>query len=98
MSGIIIDPYRFGAATSPDWITKWTVGAGQTITLWSPTGGTVEYSYDVDWGDGNTETSITASDKTHDYSVAGAGTYTVTITGQFGGLKCREVQRQIKKP
>ena len=86
MSGIIINPYRYGAATDARWITKWTVGAGQTITLWSPTGGTVEYSYDVDWGDGNTETGITAADKTHDYTDAGEGTYTVSITGQFGGL------------
>ena len=67
-----------------DFITKWAVSAAQTITLWSQQG-TVSYNYDVDWGDGETETSITASDKTHEY--ADADTYTVTITGQFGGLK-----------
>jgi len=67
------------------WITKWTTsGSDQTVKLWSQTGGTVEYSYDVDWGDGNTEASITAADKTHVYE--DAGTYTVSITGQFGGL------------
>ena len=86
MSGIIINPYNFGVATDERFITKWTVGAGQTITLWSVEGVT-SYSYDVDWGDGNSETGITTTDKTHDYTVAGAGTYTVSITGQFGGLK-----------
>ena len=68
----------------PEFITEWTVGAGVTITLPSY-GGT--FLYDVDWGDGNTETGITALNKTHDYTAAGAGVYVVKITGQFASLR-----------
>jgi surface protein len=38
------------------------------------------YSYNVDWGDGNTTTAETA-DATHTYTTA--GTYTIQITGTF---------------
>ena len=41
------------------------------------------YNYDVDWGDGNTDTGITG-DITHTYSTA--GTYTVKISGLFPRL------------
>ena len=56
------------------------------------------YNYDVDWGDGNTDTGLTTS-TTHTY--ASAGTYTIKISGTFpkiyfnnGGdkLKLLEVQ------
>ena len=68
----------------PEFITEWTVGAGVTITLPSY-GGT--FLYDVDWGDGQTETGITALNKTHDYTATGADTYIVKITGQFASLR-----------
>jgi surface protein len=38
------------------------------------------YNYTVDWGDGTTSTAV-SDDITHTYSVA--GTYTITITGDF---------------
>ena len=38
------------------------------------------YNYDVDWGDGNTDTGVTG-DITHTYS--SSGTYIVTISGTF---------------
>ncbi len=34
---------------------------------------------DVDWGDGNTETFVTAGQKTHDYGVGNEGTYTIKL-------------------
>ncbi len=67
-------------------VTEWTVGAGDTIKLYSydttPSGYTMDY--DVDWGDGNTDTNVTTADKTHTY--ANPGTYQVVITNQFGSL------------
>ena len=46
-----------------------------------PTGPFVgSYNYDVDWGDGNTDTGLTTS-TTHTY--ASAGTYTIKISGVF---------------
>jgi surface protein len=38
-------------------------------------------NYDVDWGDGSSDTAVTATIKNHTYSAA--GTYTVKITGVF---------------
>jgi len=67
-------------------VTEWTVGAGDTITLYSydasPAGYTMDY--DVDWGDSNSDSNVTTADKTHTYS--SAGTYQVVITNQFGSL------------
>jgi surface protein len=65
-------------------ITEWTVTAGQTITLQGQSGAGATYLFDVDWGDGSTETGITTSAKTHTYT--DAGTYTVKISGQFAGF------------
>ena len=45
-------------------------------------GGT--YSYNVDWGDGNTETGIGSGNKLHTY--ASSGSYQISITGLFSGL------------
>lgn len=42
------------------------------------------YNYNVDWGDGTSDSELTG-DITHTY--ASAGTYTVSITGSFPGLK-----------
>ena len=39
-------------------------------------------NYDVDWGDGSTETGVTASEKDHTYS--SAGVYTIKITPAEG--------------
>ena len=75
-----------GPAYGPEaFVTEWSVVAGQTIILPSFDGinpGVV--NYDVDWGDGNSESGVTIDDKTHLY--ADTDTYTVVITGQFGAL------------
>ena len=60
-----------------DFVTTWSVAAGQTITI--PTTGS-GYSYNVNWGDGSTDTSQTGN-ATHVY--ADSGTYTVRISGDF---------------
>ena len=63
-------------------ITTWKtdnagVSSSTQITIPTTGGG---YSYNVDWGDGNTDTAVTGG-ITHDY--ASAGTYTVMINGTF---------------
>ncbi len=78
----------------PRFITEWTVSAGQTLNLYGYTG--VVYDYDIDWGDGNTETSATMTQpggafyqiKSHTYT--NAGTYEIKISGDdFKGLFMR---------
>lgn len=64
-------------------ITRWTVTAGQTITLLGHSN--ADYLYDVDWGDSSTDTGVTITNKTHTYT--DAGTYTVKISGQFAGFR-----------
>ncbi|MCV9388879.1 BspA family leucine-rich repeat surface protein [Reichenbachiella ulvae] len=60
-------------------ITTWkTTTTDETITL--PTTGT-GYSYTVDWGDGSSDETIYAAGASHSYT--DAGTYTVTISGDF---------------
>ena len=76
-----------GGGLAPEaFVTEWTVGAGDTIKLYSydasPSGFTMDY--DVDWGDSSSDSNVTTADKTHTYS--GAGTYQVVITNQFGAL------------
>ena len=74
-------------------ITVWrTTTANEDITLW---GGNTSvaltarlndlYNYEVDWGDGSTETVVGVRNKTHTYTTA--GDYEVKITGQFGGFQ-----------
>jgi len=65
-------------------ITKWTVTADDLdVNLHGQEATT--FNYDVDWGDGQEETGITSDNKTHTY--ASEGTYTVKISGQFGGFR-----------
>ncbi|MGB0523329.1 MAG: BspA family leucine-rich repeat surface protein [Flammeovirgaceae bacterium] len=59
-------------------ITTWTV-TGSDLDITIPTEGT-GYNYDVDWGDGSSNTGQTG-DATHTYATA--GTYTVKISGSF---------------
>tara|TARA_R110002020_G_scaffold468934_1_gene693566 strand:+ start:5 stop:1921 length:1917 start_codon:yes stop_codon:yes gene_type:complete len=76
-----------GAAYGPEaFVTEWTVGAGDTIKLWHYDGGISGFTmdYDVDWGDGSSNSNVTTVDETHTY--ADAGTYQVVITNQFGAL------------
>ena len=62
-------------------VTTWAVSAGQRLTI--PTTATPpgnDYDYSVDWGDGSA-TSGHSGDAGHTYT--NAGTYTVTIAGNF---------------
>ena len=62
--------------------STWAVTAGETITLPYEAGGT--YSGTIDWGDSSTSTNSYAN-RTHTY--AGAGTYTISITGVTIGFR-----------
>jgi len=99
----IINSFRFGggaAPSDPDFtmlVKTDNAGTSASDQFYIRTAAGV-YNYDVDWGDGNTDTGVTG-DITHTY--ASAGTYTVKISGAFpriffnnGGdrLKLLEIQ------
>lgn len=74
-------------------ITVWrTTTPNEDITLW---GGNTSvalaarmndlYNYEVDWGDGSTETVVGVRNKTHTYATP--GDHEVKITGQYGGFQ-----------
>ncbi len=71
------------ASNTDAFITTWqTTTANESITI--PTNPAVSgYNYTVDWGDGNTSTAQTG-DATHTYTTAGS--YTVSITGDFPAI------------
>jgi len=52
------------------------------------------YNYNVDWGDGQTSTGVSGN-ITHKYS--NSGTYTVSITGTFSGLRFQEGANDSQK-
>ncbi|MCL6294523.1 BspA family leucine-rich repeat surface protein [Jejuia spongiicola] len=58
-------------------ITKWNVGANESITI--PTTGT-GYNYSIDWGDGTIQSDLTGN-TSHTYATA--DTYEVKIYGDF---------------
>ena len=71
-----------GAGTD-DFITTWKTdnpGTSGSTQVTIPTNVLSTYNYNVDWGDGNSDSAVTG-DITHTY--AAAGTYTVTIEGTF---------------
>ena len=81
-------PISFFAASSsgginPDaLVTKWNViSDGDSIEIKHSNAFSASINYDIDWGDGNTETGITSAVKTHTYATAGL--YIVQITGSF---------------
>ena len=66
-----------------EFITTWKTdnpGTSSSTQITIPTFTGDTYNYNVDWGDGNTDSSVTG-DITHTYTTA--GTYTVQITGTF---------------
>jgi hypothetical protein len=66
-------------------ITKWkTTTTNESITI--PTKGT-GYNYNIDWGDGTTESAFTG-DATHTY--VNAGNYEVKISGNFPRINFNE--------
>ena len=62
-------------------ISIWSVGSNETIYLPIYSGG--NYNFVVNWGDGNIETITSYLNNSHEYSVV--GDYTVTITGTIEG-------------
>ncbi|MFD2565577.1 BspA family leucine-rich repeat surface protein [Aquimarina rubra] len=66
-------------AQNSDFITTWqTTANNETITI--PTFADETYNYTVDWGDGTTNSNLTA-EASHTYT--SAGTYDISITGLF---------------
>ena len=85
----LINPYIYSSSVSTDFImTVDTTLSGVTtdFNLRIFTTGTIPLDGVVDWGDGSTNncTSFGATGITHSYS--SGGVYTITISGQFGGL------------
>ena len=72
---VIADPLSI---RTDDFVTTWSVAAGQTITI--PTTGS-GYNYNVNWGDGGIDTTTYTGNATHTY--ADTGTHTVRISGDF---------------
>lgn len=80
----IVDSYRFVSGQEEFIILVKTDNAGTSASdqFTIPTGPFVgSYNYDVDWGDGTTDTGVTTS-ITHTF-LGGAGTYTIKISGVF---------------
>jgi surface protein len=72
---------------STDFVTTWTVGAGNTVRMPTSSDSAYSYSGQIDWGDGTGPkdfTSYSDGDFSHTYS--GAGTYTVIVRGTFESL------------
>jgi len=69
-----------------EFILNVTVGAADNFILPFFEGG--DYDALVDWGDGTSDriTSGTQAEIDHDYTTAGAGTYTITVSGKFIGF------------
>ncbi|MEP0262670.1 BspA family leucine-rich repeat surface protein [Dokdonia sp.] len=67
-----------GVSTESPFISTWTVGSGESITI--PTNANYIYKYTIIWGDGETEIARTG-DAAHTYVTA--GTYSVQIIGDF---------------
>ncbi|SHJ66951.1 BspA family leucine-rich repeat surface protein [Aquimarina spongiae] len=59
-------------------ITSWLLEDNDRITI--RTSGGYSYNYTIDWGDGTKDTNVTTT-ISHDYTTA--GTYKVSITGEF---------------
>lgn len=60
---------------------NWTVGAGGAVFI--PIKSGLTYNYDVDWGDGSSDTGLTGGSS---HSYGSGGTYTVKITGTFPSI------------
>jgi len=74
-------------AQSDPFITTWeTTSANEEITI--PTHGTAlsDYDFTIDWGDGTNE-NITGNDPDPSHVYVNAGTYTVTISGDFTSIR-----------
>lgn len=84
----IINSYAFGAPSvfETSWKTDNSgVSTSTQIQLPLENGGT--YNFDVDWGDGNTDTITTWNQAETLHTYGSAGTYTVKINGQCEGWR-----------
>ena len=79
------------AAGTDDFVTTWAVSAGDTITI--PVGGATG-SYDIDWGDGSSDTGV-SGDISHTY--ASAGDYQIRISGDFTRISMADSGPSAKK-
>jgi len=90
LSITINDVAEINPATA--FITTWeTTSPSESITI--PTNSSETYNYAVDWGDGNIESGLTG-DASHTY--ASAGTYTVSISGDFPRIYFRKIQDGVE--
>ncbi len=89
------DTVRVTVRDAPDashFVTTWkTKTAGESITI--PAGGTGG-AYTVDWGDGTVDEGVSGS-RTHSYD--GAGTHTVSISGDFSRISLGGSPANAKK-
>jgi hypothetical protein len=87
MSVVYINSYQFSAAAPA--LTTWDIGITTTDGNWSlRTESTC--NYDVDWGDGQTDTNVSATGtfvQSHTY--ASSGSYTVKVTLNSGDFRPR---------
>ena len=87
MSVVYINSYQFSAAAPA--LTTWDIGITTTDGNWSlRTESTC--NYDVDWGDGQTDTNVSATGtfvQSHTY--ASSGSYTVKVTLNSGVFRPR---------
>jgi|GEM_PF-3637238 len=86
--GVFLVGMLFGVSVfgQGEFITKWTTTSPSEQIVIGLNQSYSTYNYTVNWGDGATESNITSNtDKIHTYATA--GTYTVTISGDFPAIK-----------
>lgn len=91
---VLFNSFGFAQATIP-FVTTWEVDASDlSITLplsVEPNSGLSGLNYNIDWGDGTSETGLTAFG---DHTYAIAGIYTVSVTGSFSRISMSATEAQ----
>jgi len=64
--------------------TSWQVSGDLSVTIPTNPSNQYSYNYSVDWGDGSTVSTNQMEDAEHTYTTA--GTYTITISGDFPAI------------
>ena len=72
-----------------------TDAANETVKLRGNGAAGIWYDYDIDWGDGTTETYLYTQTVTHTY--ADAGDYVIRISGQYGGFRSDNASYTTRK-
>ena len=81
---------KWSVALATPFISSWktnNTGVSTSTQIKIPTVSTGVYNCSVNWGDGSTSAITTYNDAAWTHTYSGAGTYTVTITGVFRGLR-----------